>query len=360
MGHRSPRTESPQRSLRRDAVAPQRPSPVPAPQRGLCACGGRCPRCAEGGQALDATLRAKMEARLNTPLADVRVHTGSAAAALAKGERARAFTLGNQIYFGDGRFAPGSAAGGRLLAHELVHVAQQRAGRQRGVAGSALGAEAEARSLSSKVAAGLAVSVSQAAPASVQRDGDGSDSSGAQLHLDPELEARMAFERWMAQQVGAGPGATAAPSSAAVAPALQPLPTAWFRPSLLGAERVDFGSLITPYYDRGLMPGAVGDTRDLGVVSQLFGERYQLVQRLPDIGPVVRPFLGSEWRLRLAETLTSTTIDFALSGDHPSVFDVSNRTWENTTGATTYSLPMVKVPLLNDWWNRATGGSGGR
>lgn len=360
MAHRSLISTSPQRSLRRDAGAPQRPPPALAPRRGLCACGGHCPRCAEGGQALDATLRARMEARLNTPLADVRVHTGSTAAALAAGQRATAFTLGRDIFFGDGRFAPGSAAGGRLLAHELVHVAQQRAGRQGGVAGSAQGAEAEARALSSKVAAGLAVRVSHAAPTAVQRDGPGTGSSDTQLHLDPELEARMAFERWMAQQVAAGPGATADPAGEAVAPSLQPLPLGWFRPSLLGAERVDFGSLITPYYDRGLMPGSAGDTRDIGVISTLFGDRYQLVQHLPDIGPVVRPFLGSEWRLRLAETLTSTTIDFALSGDHLSVFDLSNQAWEHMTGATTYSLPMVKVPLLNDWWNRATGGGGGR
>ena len=166
----------------------------------------------------------------------------------------------------------------------------------------------------------------------------------------------MAFERWFAQQVAAGPGATADPAGDEVPPVSQPLPRDWLRPSLLGAERVDFGSLITPYYDRGLMPGGASDTRDLGVISQLFSDRYLLVQRLPDIGPVVSPFLGSEWRLRLAETLTSTTIDFALGGDNPTVLDLSNQAWERMTGATTYSTPMVKVPLLNDWWNRASGG----
>jgi len=359
MSYRSLFAEAPSRTPRRAAAVRPRPAPVASRPRSLCACGGSCPRCAGDGHALDATLRAKMEARLNTPLADVRVHTGAAAAERAAGERAKAFTLGNHIYFGEGRFAPDSAAGARLLAHELVHVAQQRAGRGGAATGSARAAEAEARTLSAQVAAGLPVRVASAAPAAVQRDGPETP-AGDDLHLqlDPEFQARMAFQRWLAQQVGKGPASTAdADPDAGTAPAPQePLPMAWLKPSLLGAERVDFGSLITPYYDRGLMPGGAADTRDLGVISQIFGDRYQLVSRLPDIGPVLRPFLGSEWRLRLSETLTSTTIDFALSGDHPTVFDLSNQAWERMTGAATYTTPMVKVPLLNDWWNRASGG----
>ena len=31
-------------------------------------------------------------------------------------------------------------------------------------------------------------------------------------------------------------------------------------------------------------------------------------------------------------------------------------TFEQFTGATTYSSPMLKVPYLNDWWNRVSGG----
>src|SRR6185369_8921893 len=39
---------------------------------------------------------------------------------------ARAYTVGSHIVFGGGRYAPGSADGRRLLAHELTHVVQQR------------------------------------------------------------------------------------------------------------------------------------------------------------------------------------------------------------------------------------------
>jgi hypothetical protein len=54
----------------------------------------------------------------------VRVHTGSEASALAGALGARAFTVGNDIGFGRGEFQPGTAAGRRLLAHELAHTTQ--------------------------------------------------------------------------------------------------------------------------------------------------------------------------------------------------------------------------------------------
>lgn len=38
---------------------------------------------------------------------------------------AAAYTVGSQIVFAEGRYQPGTAAGRRLLAHELAHVAQQ-------------------------------------------------------------------------------------------------------------------------------------------------------------------------------------------------------------------------------------------
>ena len=291
-----------------------------------------------------------MESRLGTSFADVRVHTGAAAAAAARAEGANAYAIGDDIVVGNEQFDPHGAAGRRLLAHELVHVTQQRAGRAGAPVAVPAQAEQEARRLAPLIAAGQAVRVTQAAPAALQRDGPGpaGGDSSTTLTLDPDLEARMAFERWLAQQAAGG-------STATESPGLQPLPTAWLRPSLLGAERTDFGSLITPYYDRGLMPGGAADTRDLGVITQLFNERYQLVRHFPDVGPVVRPFLGADWRVRLAETLTATSVDFALSGDHPTTFELSNRSWERMTGATTYSTPMFKVPLVNDWWNRVSG-----
>ncbi len=57
----------------------------------------------------------------------VRIHSDSRAADLARSISARAFTRGRDIVFGAGEYRPQSVEGGRLLAHELVHVVQQQA-----------------------------------------------------------------------------------------------------------------------------------------------------------------------------------------------------------------------------------------
>ena len=59
-------------------------------------------------------------------LAHVRIHCGTAAAASALALGARAYTLGNNIVFAAGQFAPHTLEGRLLLAHELAHVIQQR------------------------------------------------------------------------------------------------------------------------------------------------------------------------------------------------------------------------------------------
>lgn len=77
------------------------------------------------GQQLDAATRAFMEPRFGQNFDGVRVHTGPEAAASAAAVGAKAFTVGKNITFGTGEYAPYSPAGRRLLAHELTHVIQQ-------------------------------------------------------------------------------------------------------------------------------------------------------------------------------------------------------------------------------------------
>ncbi len=84
-----------------------------------------------GGRPLDAATRAYFEPRFSTDFSRVRVHTDGEAAATAVGLDAMAFTVGSDIAFGPGRYAPDSAAGRRLLAHELTHVVQQGGGTPR-------------------------------------------------------------------------------------------------------------------------------------------------------------------------------------------------------------------------------------
>lgn len=56
---------------------------------------------------------------------DVTVHTDSEADQLNRQLGARAFTTGNDIFFREGAYEPGSSDGKRLIAHELTHVVQQ-------------------------------------------------------------------------------------------------------------------------------------------------------------------------------------------------------------------------------------------
>jgi hypothetical protein len=133
--------------------------PEPKLQR-TCACGGECPKCQteqpsqeeehlhtkrlgtgdwgqtevppivhdvlrSSGQRLDPATRAFMEPRFGLDFNRVRVHTDAKAADSARAVHALAYTVGNDVVFGTGQYAPGSSEGRRLLAHELSHVVQQ-------------------------------------------------------------------------------------------------------------------------------------------------------------------------------------------------------------------------------------------
>ena len=80
------------------------------------------------GTPLDRDTRALMESRLGHDFGDVQVHTGSTASESARSVQAHAYTVGNHVVFGEGRYAPGTEEGNRTLAHELTHVVQQRNG----------------------------------------------------------------------------------------------------------------------------------------------------------------------------------------------------------------------------------------
>lgn len=80
-----------------------------------------------GGGALPAATRAFFEPRFGKNFSHVRLHTDTRANEAAKSIGARAFTLGRDIGFSTGQYAPESNEGRRLLAHELTHVVQQGA-----------------------------------------------------------------------------------------------------------------------------------------------------------------------------------------------------------------------------------------
>jgi outer membrane protein OmpA-like peptidoglycan-associated protein len=78
-----------------------------------------------GGQPLAGDDRAFFESRFGRDFSAVRVHADEGAAEAADDVGARAFALGRDIVFGPGQFAPDTADGRQLLAHELSHTVQQ-------------------------------------------------------------------------------------------------------------------------------------------------------------------------------------------------------------------------------------------
>src|SRR5947209_171814 len=80
------------------------------------------------GEPLDPATRAELEPRFGHDFGQVRVHRDPAAAESARALRAKAYTVGNDIVFAPGRFAPATGSGRHLLAHELAHVVQQSRG----------------------------------------------------------------------------------------------------------------------------------------------------------------------------------------------------------------------------------------
>ena len=85
------------------------------------------------GRPLEPGVRGEMEARFGHDFSRVRVHTNDRAAASARAVAAAAYTVGPDVVFGAARYAPGTAEGRSVLAHELAHVVQQGG---RGAAGA--------------------------------------------------------------------------------------------------------------------------------------------------------------------------------------------------------------------------------
>jgi hypothetical protein len=77
------------------------------------------------GRPLDAGIRASMEPRFGHDFSRVRVHADARAAESARAVDALAYTVGRDVVFGAGQYAPATAQGQKLLAHELAHVVQQ-------------------------------------------------------------------------------------------------------------------------------------------------------------------------------------------------------------------------------------------
>jgi hypothetical protein len=185
------------------APAPQLPANGFQLQR-KCACGsygggGECDKCREdktklqraaagagkpndlpplvydvlrsSGEPLDARMRGWMEPRFNHDFSGVRVHTDARAAQSAREVHALAYTVGQDVVFGAGQYAPGTERGGRLLAHELTHVVQQTtsggSAQAKAVSDPSDAAEIEADATANRVMSGEPARVTQAPSATL-------------------------------------------------------------------------------------------------------------------------------------------------------------------------------------------------
>ncbi len=84
-------------------------------------------------KSLDDDTRALMESRFGHDFSRVRVHTDAKAAESARAVNALAYTIGHDVVFGAGQYAPHTSEAKRLLAHELTHVMQQSVATDTGV-----------------------------------------------------------------------------------------------------------------------------------------------------------------------------------------------------------------------------------
>ncbi len=87
------------------------------------------PSLGHGRQPLPPSVRAFFEPRFGQDFSGVRVHTDSQANESAKSVNALAYTVGRDIVFGTGQYAPETTSGKKLMAHELTHVVQQSNGK---------------------------------------------------------------------------------------------------------------------------------------------------------------------------------------------------------------------------------------
>lgn len=83
------------------------------------------------GFSLDGNTKSFMSNRFNNDFSNVKIHADRESVQLSKNLNAKAFTVGNDIYFNEGQYQPGSTDGRHLLAHELTHVIQQGKGSQK-------------------------------------------------------------------------------------------------------------------------------------------------------------------------------------------------------------------------------------
>lgn len=92
-------------------------------------------RRAGAGRPLPEGVGRRLADHLGQDLSAVRVHDDPEAARITSSLQASAFTHGNDLYFAQGAYRPGTERGLHTLAHEVGHVVAQRSGLDPGGSG---------------------------------------------------------------------------------------------------------------------------------------------------------------------------------------------------------------------------------
>ena len=121
------------------------------------------------GRALDQATSARFQSAFGHDFSTVRLHVDDRAAASAASVSARAYTVGTHVVFGRGEYTPTSAAGLRLLGHELAHVVQQSRSSASSSAAETATTEASADTAAHAAVSGRAVSVAGSSPVGMAR-----------------------------------------------------------------------------------------------------------------------------------------------------------------------------------------------
>jgi len=103
------------------------------------------------GHPLDQTVRFFMEDHFGHDFSQVRVHTDARSGESARELGALAYTVGSDLVFADRQYSPSSVEGRKLIAHELTHVVQQRAGTKSAEQRSDEPAEREAEAVAQSI-----------------------------------------------------------------------------------------------------------------------------------------------------------------------------------------------------------------
>jgi Domain of unknown function (DUF4157) len=151
------------------------------------------------GQPLDRSTQALMQSRLGQDFSDVRVHSDGKATESAKAVNAHAYTVGTDVVFQSDKYAPGTESGKKMLAHELTHVVQQKAGPVDGTpagGGINISHPSDPFEQAAERNAEQAMSASAAAPqsavptqaSSLQREGDDEEVQRSAIQHEPAGE----------------------------------------------------------------------------------------------------------------------------------------------------------------------------